>query len=134
MGFTLVFAVIPVGPEREALLGVLRAWSGVGDVPPLHFAELGPGENPLALLSDLGLGGGPRAGVVLDGLEGAMVKEGGRFADSVFSLNLGRDLLRTLVPGPLVIPASEEVMRNLAIHFPDFYSWRCFAGSPRAPR
>ena len=126
-GFVLVVLEVPVGAARQELLARFVAWSGADEIPPLRVVEVGASASVLDTLQALALTG--RVGVVLTGLEQFVI--GGRLTAQMHGLNLGRDLLGRIVPGPLVLMADASVLRTIAEQMPDFYSWRSFETAVR---
>ncbi|WP_437295244.1 tetratricopeptide repeat protein [Sorangium sp. So ce426] len=136
--FALIFVHVPPGPARDELLDRFQAWSGRDGMPDVLLVTLGAAERPFDKLEKLGLGDAGRTAVVLVGLEQCDV--GARVSPALAELNFARDLLPRLVPGPLVLMASDEVFDALLRSAPDLFTWRQFeisvraAGEPQAQR
>ncbi|MCU0658737.1 MAG: hypothetical protein MUF64_26815, partial [Polyangiaceae bacterium] len=130
LAFSLILLEVPVGPARQEILARLQAWSGKDGIPPLHFVHLLVAQPPLQAMQALNLARPRTEGVVLTGLE--QYEVGGQISPSLGQLNLARDILPTLVPGPLLLVADGAFLEAIARTLPDFYSWREFSLAIRA--
>lgn len=136
-GFSLM-TLVAEGPRRDELLRVLRSWSGEGEVPPLVFSdiELGPNDTFIGRLTDVAA---PGSGLVFSGLDRYFdqrvpVRRRGHATDErIYALNIGRDVLPSIVGGPFVLVIGGATVVTLRTMLPDFYSWRTFGHDFEAP-
>ncbi len=123
-GPTLIFLHVPVGPAREELVARLASWSAQGEMPEVRVVTLAAAEQPFQRLESLGLDPAKRTAVVLLGLE--QYATGERVSPALARLNFLRDLLPRVVPGPLVLVATDEFFASLLASAPDTFTWRQF--------
>lgn len=136
-GFQLVVVEISHPVLGAAVLRLLRAWGGVGGVPPLAIVTARPGRDPMAALR------GASTGAVLVGIDPTIVVKAiavpvatstenatapSSFRDPVeqmfTTLNWYRDQLPSVVAGPLVLVLTPDGLRKLFVHAPDLLAWR----------
>ncbi len=122
--FALIFVHVSPGAAREELLERFRTWSERDEMPEILVVELEPAERPYERLVRLGLDGSKRVAVLLTGLEQHVAGTSASLA--LAELNFVRDLLPAVVPGPLVLVASDEVFTSLLSSAPDLFTWRQF--------
>jgi tetratricopeptide (TPR) repeat protein len=113
-GFQLIIAEVATAALVPEIVARMESWSGRDGCPPLHVVRLAEGESAIERLRSSGPGG-----VILLGLSPASED-----ADPIVELNWYRDLLPSLIDGPLVLVASTDELRALFERAPDLYSWR----------
>ncbi len=129
-GFSLIFVHVPLGAAREELVARLLSWSGHDDVPEVRVVTLTAMEPPFERLESLKLDPEKPVVVVLLGLE--QYAMGDKVSPALARFNFVRDLLPTVVPGPLVFVANDEFYRALSASAPDTFTWRQFEISVKA--
>lgn len=113
-GFQLVVAEVAAAVLLPEIIARMESWSGRDGCPPLHVVQLAGDESAIERLRNCGPGG-----VILYGLSSASED-----VDPIVELNWSRDLLPSLVHGPLVLAVSTDELRALFERAPDLYSWR----------
>jgi len=113
-GFQLIIAEVAAAQLEPEIVARMQSWSGRDGCPTLHVVRLVEGELAIERLR----GSGP-GGVILLGLPPASED-----ADPIGELNWYRDLLPSLVDGPLVLVVSTDELRELFDRAPDLFSWR----------
>lgn len=113
-GFQLIIVEIAAAELVAEIAARMRSWSGRDGCPPLYVVRLADGESSIERLRSSKPGG-----VILLGLSAVPAGE-----DPIALLNWYRDLLPSLVDGPLVLLVSTDELRALFDRAPDLYSWR----------
>lgn len=128
-GFKLVLVVANAGPVRDEVLRRLAARGRALPGRELNLVQLRRDERLYARLKSSAADRRPRI-VIVTGLDEE--REDAQVVDEFGELNLHRDELPELVPGPLVLVLSERSAGRLLETAPDLYSWRSYI-APFAP-
>jgi len=118
-GFSL-HVVIADGTARREITRRLRAWSGTGGVPRLHFFDEGEsGARALERWVAEAWGKEASTGVVLSDGD-ALIADG----SALSALNVARDRLGQLIKGPFVVVLSPRSEAEMATIAPDLFDVR----------
>jgi len=117
--FGIVFIEAPENTHQD-MVSYLRSLRGDHPIAPLipvgvHANHYVTAQVRMALENEA------RAGVVLYGLE-PLAKD--PTLNLLGSLNLSRDVLPSIVRGPMIILGDRNTLKVISEKLPDFYSWR----------
>ncbi|XXT20124.1 tetratricopeptide repeat protein [Sorangium sp. So ce429] len=117
-----LYVVLAADAARAEVLRRLRAWSGAGGVPALHFfAACAAGVEEIEQFLAVSARGRPFAGAVIPDGVALMDTNGGA---AVASLNMARDVLGKLIRGPLVLVIAAGRVAELSRMAPDLFDVR----------
>ncbi|WP_437756197.1 tetratricopeptide repeat protein [Sorangium sp. So ce1389] len=117
-----LYVVLAADAARAEVLRRLRAWSGTGGVPALHFFAAGAaGVEEIERFLAVSARGRPFAGAVIPDGVALMDTDGGA---AVASLNMARDVLGKLIRGPLVLVIAAGRVAELSRMAPDLFDVR----------
>ena len=117
-----LYVVLAAEAARAEVLRRLRAWSGTGGVPALHFFAAGAaGVEEIERFLAVSARSRPFAGAVIPDCIALMDTDGGA---AVASLNMARDVLGKLIRGPLVLVIAAGRVAELSRMAPDLFDVR----------
>ncbi|MGK3967685.1 tetratricopeptide repeat protein [Sorangium sp. So ce118] len=117
-----LYVVLAADAARAEVLRRLRAWSGAGGVPALHFfAAAAAGVEEIEQFLAVSARGRPLAGAVIPDGVALMDTHGGA---AIASVNMARDVLGKLIRGPLVLVIAAGRVAELSRMAPDLFDVR----------